>query len=81
MGKVVVTIEKENPNVFEKCNNLGYEKLSTAFTEAGFSDITIEVEYDIISGCFADVGEVESVPINGKRSSLGIIHTVQIVKK
>ena len=35
------------------------------FKDAGFNNIALEVEYDIITGWMTDDGEVKSVVING----------------
>lgn len=67
MGKVVVTIEKVKPQCLRKMQKFGLRRGIYSIYRSWFSDITIEVEYDIISGWFADVGEVESVTINEEK--------------
>lgn len=40
------------------------------FEEAGFENITLEVEYDIITGRITDDGEVKSVTVKMMMGSL-----------
>jgi hypothetical protein len=42
-----------------------YEEVIAEFKKAGFTNISVSVEYDIVAGWFNDDGEVKSVSING----------------
>lgn len=44
-----------------------YQSVKAHFEEAGFRNIAMEVEYDIITGWLAEDGEVKSVTVNGDR--------------
>ena len=47
----------------KKINGLYYEDVVKAFEDAGFFDVSVDVQYDIITGWLTDPGEVESVTI------------------
>lgn len=42
-----------------------YQDVMKSFKDAGFENIALEVEYDIITGWMTDDGEVKSVTVNG----------------
>lgn len=42
-----------------------YQDVMKSFKDAGFENIALEVEYDIITGRMTDDGEVKSVTVNG----------------
>ena len=46
---------------------MNYSDVVEAFEDAGFINITVNIEYDIITGWLTDDGEVESVTINGEK--------------
>lgn len=44
-----------------------YAEVTKQFEDAGFSNITYDIEYDIITGWLTDDGEVKSISINGDK--------------
>ncbi len=55
------------PMSSKEAKGSNYQDVVKRFEEAGFELITIEVEYDIITGWLTDDGEVESVTVNGDK--------------
>ena len=48
----------------KEAKGANYQDVMEKFEEAGFENITLEVEYDIITGWITDDGEVKSVTVN-----------------
>ena len=48
----------------KEAKGANYKDVVDRFKDAGFENITLEVEYDIITGWMTDDGEVKSVVIN-----------------
>nr|WP_263326071.1 hypothetical protein [Neobacillus sp. Marseille-Q6967] len=46
---------------------MNYEDVVKSFEDAGYTNITVNVDYDIITGWLTDEGEVESVTIDGEK--------------
>lgn len=60
------TLEKYTlPLSSKDAKGANYQDVLKSFIDAGFENITLEVEYDIITGWLTDDGEVESVTVNG----------------
>lgn len=60
------TVELYAPPLTSKdAKGMNYKEVVAEFENAGFINITINVEYDIISGWFTEDGEVKSVTIDG----------------
>lgn len=60
------TLEKYTlPLSSKDAKGANYQDVMKSFIDAGFENITLEVEYDIITGWLTDDGEVESVTVNG----------------
>ena len=59
------TLEKYSVQMPSKgAKGANYQDVMEKFEEAGFENITLEVEYDIITGWITDDGEVKSVTVN-----------------
>mgnify|MGYP004464991697 FL=1 len=59
------TLEKYSVPMSSKgAKGANYQDVMEKFEEAGFENITLEVEYDIITGWITDDGEVKSVTVN-----------------
>lgn len=62
------TIELYAPPISAKeAKSMDYTDVVKAFEDAGFINITVNIEYDIITGWLTDDGEVKSVTINGDK--------------
>ena len=62
------TIELYAPPISAKeAKGMDYTDVVKAFEDAGFINITVNIEYDIITGWLTDDGEVKSVTINGDK--------------
>lgn len=62
------TIELYAPPLSAKeAKGMNYSDIVEAFEDAGFINIIVNIEYDIITGWLTDDGEVESVTINGEK--------------
>ena len=48
----------------KEAKGANYQDVMGKFEEAGFENITLEVEYDIITGWITDDGKVKSVTVN-----------------
>lgn len=60
------TVELYRPPMTSKeAKGMNYLDAIKSFESAGFTNITTSIEYDIVTGWFADKGEVKSVTING----------------
>ena len=60
------TLEKYAvPMSSKEAKGADYQDVMRRFKDAGFNNIALEVEYDIITGWMTDDGEVKSVVING----------------
>lgn len=60
------TVELYAPPLTSKnAKGMNYEDVIEEFENAGFTNITINVEYDIITGWITNDGEVKSITING----------------
>lgn len=60
------TIELYTPPLTAKdAKGMNYEDVIKKFENVGFTNISINVEYDIITGWITDDGEVKSITING----------------
>lgn len=60
------TLEKYTlPLSSKDAKGANYQDVMKSFIDAGFENITLEVEYDIITGWLTDDGEVKSVTVNG----------------
>jgi hypothetical protein len=46
---------------------MNYEDVVKSFEDAGYTNITVNVDYDIITGRLTDEGEVEPVTIDGEK--------------
>ena len=53
------------PMTSKEAKGTNYLDVIKSFESAGFTNITTSIEYDIVTGWFADKGEVKSVTING----------------
>lgn len=51
----------------KEAKGLNYKEVKKAFKDAGFINVSTEVEYDIITGWLTDDGEVESVIVDGDK--------------
>lgn len=49
----------------KEAKGVNYQDVMKIFMDAGFENIALEVEYDIITGWMTDDGEVKSVTVNG----------------
>lgn len=59
------TLEKYSvPMSSKEAKGANYQDVMGKFEEAGFENITLEVEYDIITGWITDDGKVKSVTVN-----------------
>lgn len=59
------TLEKYSVQMSSKgAKSANYQDVMEKFEEAGFENITLEVEYDIITGWITDDGKVKSVTVN-----------------
>lgn len=59
------TLEKCSvPMSSKEAKGANYQDVTEKFEEAGFENITLEVEYDIITGWITDDGEVKAVTVN-----------------
>lgn len=59
------TLEKYAvPMSSKEAKGANYEDVVKSFEDAGFEKITLQVEYDIITGWLTDDGEVKSVSVN-----------------
>jgi len=47
---------------------MNYEDVVKSFEDAGYTNITVKVDYDIITGWLTDEGEVQSVTIDGEKN-------------
>lgn len=67
------TLEKISlPLSSKDAKGANYQDVMKSFKDAGFENIALEVEYDIITGWMTDDGEVKSVTVNGdKKFSAG----------
>lgn len=52
------------PMSSKEAKGTNYQDVIKKFKEAGFENVTLEVEYDIITGWITDDGEVKSVTVN-----------------
>ena len=52
------------PMSSKEAKGANYQDVTEKFEDAGFENITLEVEYDIITGWITDDGEVKSVTVN-----------------
>lgn len=59
--------EIQAPLSAKEAKNLKYDKVLSKFTQAGFDNITTEVDYDIVIGWFAKEGDVESITVGGDK--------------
>lgn len=60
------TLEKISlPLSSKDAKGANYQVVMKSFKDAGFENIALEVEYDIITGWMTDDGEVKSVAVNG----------------
>lgn len=57
----------DTPMSNKEAKGSDYSSVENSFRDAGFENIVIEVDYDIITGWLTDVGEVESVTVNGDK--------------
>ncbi|MBS4194317.1 hypothetical protein [Lederbergia citri] len=46
---------------------MNYEDVVKSFEDAGYTNIMVNVDYDIITGRLTDEGEIESVTIDGEK--------------
>lgn len=53
------------PVITEEATKLQYEEVSRMFKEAGFGDVSVKPDYDILTGWINDEGRVEKITING----------------
>lgn len=61
------TLEKiAVPMSNKEAKGSNYKDVQKAFKDAGFTNVSTEVEYDIITGWITDDGEVESVIVDGE---------------
>lgn len=70
LGITVVyhTVELYNPPLTsKKAKGMNYIDVIREFENVGFTNVTTNVEYDIVTGWLTDDGEVKSVTINGKK--------------
>lgn len=67
MHAFINTIYKKYVHDFPVPLFLNNEEVVKYFEDAGYTNITVNVDYDIITGWLPDYGEVESVTIDGKR--------------
>lgn len=79
--KVVVTYHTMKmvavPMSSKAAKGENYEDISKKFKESGFTNVTFEIEYDIITGWLTKDGEVKSVSIDGdKKYSEGDMYKV-----
>ena len=62
------TLEKYSvPMSSKEAKGANYQDVMEKFEEAGFENITLEVEYDVITGWITDDEEVKSVTVNNDR--------------
>lgn len=62
------TLEKYSvPMSSKEAKGANYQDVMEKFEEAGFENITLEVEYDVITGWITDDEEVKSVTVNDDR--------------
>lgn len=62
------TVELYAPPLTSKeAKGMDYLEVIEAFEDAGFTNVTTDIEYDIITGWLTDDGEVKSVTINGEK--------------
>lgn len=62
------TVELYSPPITSKdAKGMNYKDVIEEFENTGFTNITLNVEYDIITGWITSDGEVKSVTINGDR--------------
>lgn len=62
------TVELYAPPITSKdAKGMNYQDVLEEFENAGFVNVSTEVEYDIITGWLSDDGEVKSVTINGEK--------------
>ena len=54
----------EGRGLLKEAKGANYQDVMGKFEEAGFENITLEVEYDIITGWITDDGEVKSETVN-----------------
>ena len=54
-------------STYKEAKGMNYTDVVEAFEDAGFINITVNIEYDIITGWLTDDGEVGSVTINGDK--------------
>ncbi|MDM5224991.1 hypothetical protein QUF73_02090 [Cytobacillus sp. NJ13] len=46
---------------------MNYEDVVKSFEDVGYTNITVNVDYDIITGWLTDEGEVELVTVDGEK--------------
>ena len=62
------TVELYTPPLTSKeAKGMNYSEVVGKFEDAGFTNVTTDIKYDIITGWLTDDGEVESVTINGEK--------------
>ena len=62
------TVELYNPPLTsKKAKGMNYIDEIREFENVGFTNVTTNVEYDIVTGWLTDDGEVKSQTINGKK--------------
>ena len=60
------TVEKfAIPLSSKDAKKMNYEEVAAEFKNAGFTNIRVEAEYDIITGWINSDGEIKSITING----------------
>ena len=63
------TIKLFNPPIISKdAKGENYRKIVKKFEDAGFTNITVQVEYDLLTGWIIDDGAVKSITIDGDKN-------------
>lgn len=51
----------------KEAKKMKYDEVVSEFTQAGFTNITVNVVYDIITGWLSEEGDIESITVNGDK--------------